>query len=431
MTPTTLTPPDILERPPSPVPFPDRVHVRPGPVLLAEIEHGPSLAAHRRQYGEPPDVSPDELHEALRWIALRGRGGAGFPFATKLETVREQRSRPVLVVNMSEGEPASSKDAALALTRPHLVLDGLVATARSLRAREAHVVLPGERAAAATAMRTALDERSDGIRITTHVAAPRFVAGQAKAVVELLAGRPNLPVTSWKPDAVSGHRGRPTLLSNAETWARVGLLVLRGVTSYSSLGTRAEPGSTLLTLSAPGREPVVHEAEYGARLRDFLPSELVGRPALVGGFHGSWATSETLANARVSVARMRLLGAPLGAGVVLSAPRGTCPVTLTGQIVAYLAGQSAGRCGPCFNGLPALARAVSSVVDGAGGTSRVVQLAGLVERRGACAHPDGTVRLVRSLLATFADEVALHASSGCSEQRRLHLVPDDADRRAS
>jgi NADH:ubiquinone oxidoreductase subunit F (NADH-binding) len=106
-------------------------------------------------------------------------------------------------------------------------------------------------------------------------------------------------------------------------------------------------------------------------------------------------------------------------------------VTLTGEIVAYLAGQSAGRCGPCFNGLPALASAVTSVVDGAGGPARVEQLATLVERRGACAHPDGTVRLVRSMLNTFADEVSLHASSGCSEHRRLHLVPDDAERRAS
>ncbi len=417
--------------PASPVPFPDHVHVEPGPALLAGIERGPSLAAHRKQYGEPPAVSPEELHEALRRIALRGRGGAGFPFATKLDSVLQQRARPVLVVNMSEGEPASSKDTALALTRPHLILDGVVGTARSLRAREVHVVLPGERAATATAMRVALEERSDGIRIVSHVAASRFVAGQAKAVVELLSGRPNLPVTSWQPDAVSGHRGKPTLLSNAETWARVGLLMLRGVTAYSSLGTHDEPGATLLTLSSPGRDPVVREAAYGDRLRDFLPTGLVGRPALVGGFHGSWTTWETLASARVSVAGMRMLGSPLGAGVVLSTPRGRCPVTLTGEIVAYLAGQSAGRCGPCFNGLPALASAVTSVVDGAGGPARVEQLATLVERRGACAHPDGTVRLVRSMLTTFADEVSLHASSGCSEQRRLHVVPGRLDNPAA
>ena len=41
-------------RPASPVPIPTRVTVEPGPALLAGIEHGPSLAAHRRQYGDLP-----------------------------------------------------------------------------------------------------------------------------------------------------------------------------------------------------------------------------------------------------------------------------------------------------------------------------------------------------------------------------------------
>ncbi len=420
------TDPGAAARPPSPVPFPDRVTVRPGPALLAGIEHGPSLAAHRRQYGELPRVSAEVLHETAGRIALRGRGGAGFPFAIKLETVLKSRrlgSRPVVVVNASEGEPASAKDAALALTRPHLVLDGALTTALALGARELHVVLPGERPAAATAMRLALEERNDPVRVHTHVAADRFVAGQSKAVVELLSGRPNLPVTSWQPEAVSGHRGRPTLLSNAETWARVGLLVLRGEEEYAAVGTRDEPGGTLLTLIAPGSEPVVREAAYGDRLRDFIPGSRHGRPALVGGFHGAWATWETLASARVSVTRMRHLGAPLGAGVVLTAPDGVCPVRLTGQVVDYLAGQSAGRCGPCFNGLPALARAFGALTDGRGGRPRVAELASLVERRGACAHPDGTVRLVRSLLATFDAEVGHHADGRCRDvASRLRAV---------
>jgi NADH:ubiquinone oxidoreductase subunit F (NADH-binding) len=109
---------------------------------------------------------------------------------------------------------------------------------------------------------------------------------------------------------------------------------------------------------------------------------------------------------------MRAMGNALGAGLVLSSPE--CPVTLTARTVEYLAGQSAQRCGPCFNGLPALAKEVTAVHDGHGGLERVEQLANLVVRRGACAHPDGTVRLVRSMLSTFADEVEAHAKGGCT-----------------
>jgi NADH:ubiquinone oxidoreductase subunit F (NADH-binding) len=403
----------------SPVPVPVVVIVREGPALLAGLADGAGLAAHRTRYGPLPSLSRAELASAVEQAAVRGRGGAAFPFATKLSAAAQGR-RPVVVVNLSEGEPASAKDHALATTRPHLVLDGAVATARALRAREVHLVLPGERPAVVRAVRAAVAERRE--EFVVHVAERRFVAGQAQAVLQLMSGRPNLPVTAWQPEAVSGHRRRPTLLSNAETWARVGLLVLRGVADYSALGTRDEPGATLLTLGAPGREPVVVEVEYGARLRDHLPDWMRQRPALVGGFHGSWATWETLSSATVSVAGLRHLGSPLGAGVVLSAPPGRCPVRFTGDVVAYLADQSAGRCGPCLNGLPALACAVHAVVEGRGGTARVHELTRLVDRRGACAHPDGTVRLVRSMLATFPDEVRRHTVGMCAEVRRLHLV---------
>ncbi|MDP2774732.1 MAG: hypothetical protein Q8O61_14360, partial [Nocardioides sp.] len=328
----------------SPVPVPDEVLVRPGPALLRGIEDGPSLAAHRERYGALPRLGLVELEAVVADVGLRGRGGAAFPFATKLAAAAAGR-RPVVVVNLAEGEPASSKDTALALTRPHLVLDGAYAAAAALGSRELHVVLPGDRPVAAQRMRDALRERPERLRVHEHTASPRFVAGQARAVVELLEGRANLPVTAWRPEAVSGVRGRPTLLSNAETWAHVGLLVLRGAAAYRLLGTADEPGTTLLTVTAPGAVPQVHEVELGSRLRDVLPPD-DGSPAIVGGFHGSWATAETLSAARVSVPGLQALGIPLGAGVLLLPGPGACPLQLTSRIVDHLAGQSAGRCGP-------------------------------------------------------------------------------------
>ncbi len=293
---------------PSPVPIPTELQIYPGPALLSGIDQGAGLAAHRAQYGELPRLGVNELLDAAERLRMRGRGGAAFPFAIKLRAAASGK-KPVVVVNLSEGEPASAKDSALAVTRPHLILDGAVVTARALRASEVHLVLPGDRPAVVSAMHRALAERSDRIPVHTHRADPRFVAGQAQAVLQLIAGKANLPVTAWQPEAVSGHRGRPTLLSNAETWAQVGRLALVGEAGYTALGTDSEPGSTLLTVTTGGI-PDVFEVPFGTRLRDVLPPAAHGRPAVIGGFHGAWATWPTLAEAVVSVDGMKALGTP-------------------------------------------------------------------------------------------------------------------------
>jgi len=392
--------------------------VRPGPVLLAGSQDGPSLAAHRARLGAVPAIKMDALLAALRAVDLRGRGGAAFPFATKLAAAN--RRRAVVVVNASEGEPASLKDSTLMTRSPHLVLDGAALVAAALGTREIHLVVPAEQPSVVQAARTAAAERAaTGERLTWHLheAAPRFVAGQARAVLELLAGRENLPVTAWQPEAISGHRGRPTVLSNAETFAQVAALGRLGTAAYARPGVGAERGTTLLTVSGDGPAPMVVEAAFGTLLTDVVPDEALGRPVLVGGYHGAWVGQQDLAALTVSREAMAAVGARLGAGVVLPLAAGRCPLRRTSQIVTYLAAQSAGRCGPCRNGLPALADEVSALVAGTGDVQRVEALVAIVTKRGACAHPDGTAALVASALQRFPTEVRAHEQGWCEHGR--------------
>ena len=48
------------------------------------------------------------------------------------------------------------------------------------------------------------------------------------------------------------------------------------------------------------------------------------------------------------------------------------------------------------------------------------------ERRGACHHPEGTVRFLRSALTVFADEVALHEDGRCSAITQERFLPTPA-----
>ena len=389
-------------------------YVSEGPVLLAGIADGPSLAAHRDRLGPAPVPSAEALGEMARAVDLRGRGGAGFPFAIKLSTAA--RRKAVVVVNASEGEPASHKDAALITCSPHLVLDGAAAVAHALRTREVHIAVPSEFPAIRLVVEKALRERAaagEHLNVRLHDAAPRFVAGQAQAVLQLLAGRDNLPVTAWQPEAVRGHRGRPTLLSNAETFAHIGHLARVGPQGYAAHGTALEPGTTLLTLRGDGMDPEVREVAYGTALALILDEAEMTRPLLLGGYHGTWLRPEQLRGLALSRIDIAAAGATLGAGVILPLAEGWCPLVRTAALVDYLAGQSAGRCGPCLNGLPAMAHALGALVHGGGPLQRVEELCGLVVRRGACAHPDGTARLVTSMLQRFPEEVDSHLLGTC------------------
>ncbi len=415
---TALAPPIGTPTPdPSAGPVLPEIEVVGGPRLLAHLDDGPGLDAHRARFGPLAKLSLADLIAAAEGTSVRGRGGAGFPLAVKLAAAARGR-RPLVVVNAAEGEPASGKDTALMALAPHRVLDGAVLAARALGTREVHVVTPSERPAAGEAVTVAVAERraaGEKIRWTLHTADPGFVSGQARAVIELMSGRPNLPVTAWEPEAVSGYRRRPTLLSNAETFAQLGTLVRLGETGYAALGLAEEPGTVLLTVTRDGRRRVM-EVPTGTPWSRILDADELSRPVLTGGYHGTWSAPGQLAGAMVGRGEMARLGLALGAGVVIAPRRGRCPVTLTASICAYLAASSARRCGPCLNGLPALSDAVTSLAEGRSAdaaVARMLAVAATVERRGACAHPDGTARLVRSLLDHCDDEVRNHLEGRC------------------
>jgi NADH:ubiquinone oxidoreductase subunit F (NADH-binding) len=134
----------------------------------------------------------------------------------------------------------------------------------------------------------------------------------------------------------------------------------------------------------------------------------------------SWNTGAPLpqaADLTLANDTLRQFGAALGAGVLVALPADRCGLTEAARVTGYLAAESAGQCGPCLNGLPRIAAGLAELA-GPGHRKQtranVERWAGLVAGRGACNHPDGTVRFVRSALTVFAPEISLHARGQCS-----------------
>ena len=86
----------------------------------------------------------------------------------------------------------------------------------------------------------------------------------------------------------------------------------------------------------------------------------------------------------------------------------------TTRVASWLAEESAGQCGPCSNGLPAIAGAPRYLrrVGGPSALNDIRRWTELVRGRGACTHPDGAAHFVTIALAVFAEEFEDHARHG-------------------
>jgi NADH:ubiquinone oxidoreductase subunit F (NADH-binding) len=396
-----------------------------------------SLAEHTDCYGPLPRQTGKLIAELDR-SGLTGRGGAGFPAGRKLRAVvvasSRRRAPAVIVANGSESEPASSKDLILLSHAPHLVLDGMVACAEAIGAAEGYLCVGHRTTRLARALTEAVAERDRaglaGLRIQVVSLPGGYLAGQETALIAALGGGAGLP--SFVPPRPSerGLRRQPTLVQNVETLAHIALIARYGGDWFREVGTAAAAGSALVTVSGAVARPGVREIPLGTALGEVLhraePTE-PSQAVLVGGYFGAWLAWPAAATVPVCEEGLRPFGAGLGSGVLAVLPDSACGLAETARVTAFLASQSARQCGPCTNGLPALAEAMKWMAFGQPGADAAVwvgQLTDLVAGRGACHLPDGTAGLVTSAIRVFADDLRAHASHGpCARVGRAPVLP--------
>ncbi len=391
--------------------------------LLATVELGPSLDAHRRTHGPltlpegPSEVARGTLQRAMDAVGLTGRGGSHVQSSLKLAFAAQDR-RPVVVVNATEGEPASGRAHALLLHAPHLVLDGAVVLASVLGARDIAIAVADDQDLQAHAVEVAIAERSERLRFSLERPPSRYVTGEESALVRFIDGGAALPTFRVERPSFGTIGRHRAIVHNLETMAQVGLLAAHGPRWFAEVGTGSERGTTLVTLSGAVRVPGVYEVPLGAPLGAAL--EMAGgltAPVAafqVGGYGGAW-----LGPNRVDVAldepSLRSVGATLGAGSIVAVPATTCVLAEASLVVRWMAGESAGQCGPCVFGLPAVASDLELLAAGRARRTDVDRLKSrleFIEGRGACRHPDGVVRFVRSLLSVVTAHVDAHLKGG-------------------
>ena len=388
------------------------------------------LAAHRAAFGVRRSCVGhvgEELLEAIDHVHLTGRGGGHFPTAAKWRSVLVHGLGATVVANGAEGEPAAAKDAVLLQTRPHLVLDGLVAAMEVVGSTDGVVWLHDGAWASARSVSRALEERAAAgvvdppIRVV--LAPDRYLSGEATGIIRTLEGGPTLPRYVDDPSRPWSVGATPVLVNNVETLARVGRLALRGAADY-------RPTSLLTVVSRSHR--VVLEVGPGATFGEVVdtawssPDRRPPQAVLLGGYGGSWVAWDTLRDLHVDADELRAAGLSVGAGLVGPLPSTACGLEESARIMRYMAGQSARQCGPCVFGLASVADLASDLSAGRltpVGRRKLGRFMGEISGRGACRHPDGALRMLSSALLVFGDDLRRHRRGRTCDAPTYSIMP--------
>jgi [NiFe] hydrogenase diaphorase moiety large subunit len=234
-------------------------------------------------------MKPAEVIEEIRKSNLRGRGGAGFPTGLKWEFCTKAREKErYIFCNADEGEPGTFKDRVILTELPGLVFEGMAIAAYAVGASSGVLYIRYEYKYLHRHLENALEElRKENLLgkdiagrkgfdfdIRIQYGAGAYVCGEESALIESAEGKRGEPRDRPPFPVDKGYLGKPTIVNNVETLAKVTKIFKKGSEWFAGLGTQESAGTKLMSISGDCRYPGVYEIEWGHSIYDIL--EMVG-----------------------------------------------------------------------------------------------------------------------------------------------------------
>ena len=391
---------------------------RKGIVLFSRYDRGEGIK-------KALELGRENILFELKSSKLKGRGGAGFPTATKwMLTAAATAEEKFLVCNADEGEPGTFKDRVLLLEYPELVFDGMVIGGYTIGAKEGIVYLRGEYEYMLKSLETYLEQmREDnllGKNILGHkdfnfdirimLGAGAYVCGEETALIESLEGnrgesrnRPPYPVNT-------GYNGRPTSVNNVETLASVPHILIKGSDWFSKFGTDKSSGSKLFSVSGDCGKPGVYELPWGTTIKEVL--KLVKaentKAVQIGGASGVCLPESqfgrTLAYEDVGTG---------GSIMIFNNKRSMLHVLK--NFMEFFVEESCGQCTPCRIGNEKLLRGVEMIENGEFTFEYINKLKDLgktMQIASKCGLGQSSPNPFISILENFKDEILNKSGNG-------------------
>ncbi|RJQ45214.1 MAG: NADH-quinone oxidoreductase subunit F [Gaiellales bacterium] len=377
-------------------------------------------------------MTPAELVEEITISGLRGRGGGGYLTGAKWrEALEAEAPRKYVICNASEGDLDSYKDRVILENSPFRVIEGMMAAAWAIGAREGIVYIESRYARAVERLEAAIAAaREEGLldapiegtgfefSITVLAVPDAYAGGEETALLETIEGRRPMPRVRPPYPSRSGLYGLPTIVENVETLAALPWIMANGAREFQQIGAEHAPGTRLFALSGAVARPGLYEAPMNWSLKKL--AEAAGgltadaRAALIGAPGGGFI-SPGLFDIPLDFDSIAETGGNLSSGTIRVIGDGTCIVQLARECLSWSASQACGKCVPDRLGTRRLLEIVDRICNGKGTEEDLAlaqELAHDIADGSLCGLGRGAVRPLLTGLEFFQQEFKDHIGKG-------------------
>jgi NADH-quinone oxidoreductase subunit F len=389
------------------------------------------------------EMEPEQVIDEVERAGLRGRGGGGFPAASKWKAARRARSIDgvkFVLCNADEGDPGAFMDRCLLEGNPHSVLEGMLLGAYAIGATNGYVYVRNEYPLAVESVTEAIRQAEEkgllgddilGSGFSFSVGVSRgggaFVCGESTALMASIEGRIGEPREKYIHTAVRGLYLRPTNLNNVETWANVPLIIREGAEKYSSIGTEGSKGTKIFSLVGKIKNTGLVEVPMGITLREIIfdigggiPDGRAFKAVQTGGPSGGCIPG-SLIDIPVDFDELYDVGSMMGSGGMIVMDEDTCMVDIARYFLKFLGDESCGKCTPCREGIKHMYNIIEDVTLGKGSAGQLElleELAQVIKDTSLCGLGQTAANPVLSTMRYFKEEYLEHV---CKELVRYSI----------
>jgi len=391
------------------------------------------------------EMDPVKVMEEVEESGIRGRGGAGFPTASKWKTVASMAEKKrYIICNGDEGDPGAFMDRMLLESYPYRIIEGMVIAAYAVGASEGLFYIRAEYPLAVHRIKEALKNCYEegylgenilgtdfSFELKVNEGAGAFVCGEETALINSVEGRRGFPRIRPPFPAEKGLHGKPTLVNNVETFAQISYIFRNGTKSVSSIGKGDSKGSKVFALAGKVKRGGLIEVPMGITVREIVfdigggvAGDKQFKAVQIGGPSGGCVPA-SLADTPVDYHSLLEVGAMMGSGGMVVLDESDCMVDIARYFLAFTQNESCGKCTFCRIGTKRMLEIIERLCTGNAKENDLDELEKLGEwtKKGSlCGLGKTAPNPVLSSLKYFRDEYEAHVNGICPTGKCKDLI---------